>query len=91
MSPDNIIDLHADFASACARELQVAGYTPAGTPAEIIRSSTYPAGADFEIRLTRLVRSPGLLNAFRSLSARSTSAGFSMGDIPASICRLRTP
>ena len=38
MSADIIIDLHADFASACARELQAAGYAlPAGPAVEIIR------------------------------------------------------
>ena len=38
MSADIIIDLHADFASACARELQAAGYAPpTGPAAEIIR------------------------------------------------------
>lgn len=39
VSTDVIIDLHADFASACAKELQAAGYAmPAGPAAEIIRS-----------------------------------------------------
>jgi len=39
VSADLIIDLHADFASACAKELQDAGYAPpTGPAAEIIRS-----------------------------------------------------
>ncbi|KRB49790.1 hypothetical protein ASE04_14350 [Rhizobium sp. Root708] len=39
MSADIIMDLHADFASACAKELQAAGYSPpTGPAAEIIRS-----------------------------------------------------
>ncbi len=39
MNTDVIIDLHADFAAACAKELVAAGYaTPTGPAAEIIRS-----------------------------------------------------
>lgn len=39
MNTDVVIDLHADFASACAKELQASGYAmPAGPAAEIIRS-----------------------------------------------------
>ena len=39
VSEDIVMDLHANFASACAKELQAAGYTaPTGPPAEIIRS-----------------------------------------------------
>jgi hypothetical protein len=39
MNTDIVMDFHADFASACAKELQAAGYTPlTGPAAEIIRS-----------------------------------------------------
>lgn len=39
MSADIVIDLHADFASACAKELRAAGYaSPIGSDAEIILS-----------------------------------------------------
>ncbi len=39
MSADIVINLHADFASACAKELQAAGYaSPTGSDTDIIRS-----------------------------------------------------
>ncbi len=39
MSVKVVMDLHADFATACAAELQAAGYAPpVGAPAEIIRA-----------------------------------------------------
>lgn len=39
LNTDIVMNLYADFAAACARELQAAGYTsPAGTDADIIRA-----------------------------------------------------